>query len=221
MKIHKTYIAVGMIIAFALFFELTAHAGEADQATKITFSQPIQVPGQILPAGTYLFTLANPDDLNMVQIFSPDRTHLYATLQTIPTESRQVADDTTVALAEQGAGKPDVLLKWFYPGEEVLSRRGDGSRVRLLDPVREGNGSGDAANGCSQPTSNYWFRGWRIQLSTSSCIRLSGTRVRGTRAPLHMVEAAPSVITRPWKEKKWSTKQFSTYPTERTVAIRC
>lgn len=86
MKIHKSYIAVGMIIAFALFFELAAHADEADQATKITFSQPIQVPGQILPAGTYLFTLANTDDLNMVQIFSPDRTHLYATLQTIPTE---------------------------------------------------------------------------------------------------------------------------------------
>ena len=26
MKIHKTYIAVGMIIALALFFELAAHA---------------------------------------------------------------------------------------------------------------------------------------------------------------------------------------------------
>jgi hypothetical protein len=119
MKIHKTYIAVGMIIAFALFFELAAHADEADQATEITFSQPIQVPGQILPAGTYLFKLANSDDLNIVQIFSSDRTHLYATLQTIPTEGRRVADDTTVALAEQGAGKPDVLLKWFYPGDET------------------------------------------------------------------------------------------------------
>lgn len=120
MKIHKTYIAVGMIIAFTLFFELAAHADEADQATEITFSQPIQVPGQILPAGTYLFKLANTDeDLNMVQIFSPDRTHLYATLQTIPTESRQVTGDTTVALVEQGSGKPDVLLKWFYPGDKT------------------------------------------------------------------------------------------------------
>jgi len=119
MKIHKTYIAVGMIIAFALFFEIAAHAGETDQTTKITFSQPIQVPGKILPAGTYLFSLANPDDLNMVQIFSSDRTHLYATLQTIPTEDRQVRGDTTVTLVEQGAGKPDVLLKWFYPGEET------------------------------------------------------------------------------------------------------
>jgi len=119
MKIHKTYIAVGLIIAFALFVEIAAHADEADQATKISFSQPIQVPGQVLPAGTYLFTLANTDDLNMVQIFSLDRTHLYATLETIPTEDRQVPGDTTVTLVEQGAGKPDVLLKWFYPGEET------------------------------------------------------------------------------------------------------
>src|SRR5438105_1587886 len=119
MKIHKTYIAVGMIIAFALFFEIAAHASVADQATEITFNQSIQVPGQILPAGTYLFKLADPDNLNVVQIFSSDRAHLYATLETIPTEDRQVSGDTTVSLVEQGAGKPDVLLKWFYPGDET------------------------------------------------------------------------------------------------------
>ena len=119
MKIHKSYIAVGMIIAFTLMFELAAHADESDQATQITFSQPIQVPGQILPAGTYLFKLANTDDLNIVQIFSSDKTHLYATLETIPNESGRVPGDTTVALVEQGTGKPDVLRKWFYPGDET------------------------------------------------------------------------------------------------------
>jgi hypothetical protein len=118
MKIHKSYVVVGMIIAFALLFELAAHADQPDQATKITFSQPIQVPGQILPAGTYLFKLAG-DGLDIVQIFSWDRTHLYATLSTIPTENPQETGDTTVALAEQGAGKPDLLLKWFYPGNET------------------------------------------------------------------------------------------------------
>ena len=118
MKIHKSYIAVGMIIAFALFFEIAAHASEADQSTEITFNQPIQVPGQVLPAGTYLFKI-DTDDLNMVQIFNSDRTHLYATLETIPTENPQETGDTTVALAEQGAGQPDVLLKWFYPGEQT------------------------------------------------------------------------------------------------------
>ncbi len=119
MKMHKSYIVVGLIIAFSLFFELAANADESLQQTEITFSQPISIPGQTLPAGTYLFKQANVDDLNLIQIFSSDRIHLYATLQTIPTEANQIPDDTTVTLAEQGAGKPDLLLKWFYPGEQT------------------------------------------------------------------------------------------------------
>jgi hypothetical protein len=119
MKIHKIYIALGLIVAFTLFVELAAHASEADQSTEITFNQPFQVPGLVLPAGTYLFRLASADDLNTVQIFSSDRSHLYATLPTIPSESRQVPDDTTVTLAEQGSRKPDVLLKWFYSKEQT------------------------------------------------------------------------------------------------------
>jgi hypothetical protein len=118
MKINKGYIAVGLIIAFALFFELGAHADESDQATTISFSQPIQIPGQVLPAGTYVFKLAS-DDLNVVQIFNSDRTVLYATLETIATDRLEPADHTVVALAEQGTGQPDVLLKWFYPGRET------------------------------------------------------------------------------------------------------
>ena len=54
MKINKGYIVVGLIIAFFLFFELAAHADEFDQATTITFSEPIQIPGQVLPAGSLL-----------------------------------------------------------------------------------------------------------------------------------------------------------------------
>jgi hypothetical protein len=120
MKINKGYIALGLIIAFTLFFELAAHADEFDQATTINFSEPIQIPGQVLPAGTYLFKLANADsDLNTVQVFNANRTVLYATLQTIGTERQEPTGDIVVALAEQGAGQPDVLLKWFYPGRET------------------------------------------------------------------------------------------------------
>ena len=120
MKIHKLYIAIGMVIAFALFFEFAAHADETDQATIITFSQPVQIPGKVLPAGSYLFKLAESDaDLNVVQIFSADRTKLYATLQTVSTDRLEPTGNTMVALAEQGAGQPEVLLKWFYPGRDI------------------------------------------------------------------------------------------------------
>lgn len=120
MKIQKGYVIVGLIIAFALFFELAAHADESDLNTTITFSQPIQIPGQVLPAGTYVFRLADPrDSQNVVEIFNSDRTDLYATVQTITAERVHPTDDTAVTLAKQGPGKPDALLKWFYPGREV------------------------------------------------------------------------------------------------------
>jgi hypothetical protein len=116
MKTNKGYLIVGLIIAFTLFFELAAHADPRDQATTMTFSESVQIPGQVLPAGTYLFELVNPDhDQDVVRIFNSDRTVL-ATLQTIPTERREPTGDTTITLAEQGAGKPDALLTWFYPG---------------------------------------------------------------------------------------------------------
>ena len=120
MKINKGYIAVGLIIAFTLFFELAAHADESDQSTTITFSEPIQVPGQVLPAGTYLFKLVNADsDLNTVQIFNSDRTVLYATFETVPTDRREPTGDTMIDLAKQGGGQPDALLNWFYPGDDT------------------------------------------------------------------------------------------------------
>src|SRR5258708_29788519 len=107
MKINKGYIAVGLIIAFTLFFELAAHADESDQSTTITFSEPIQVPGQVLPAGTYLFKLVNADsDLNTVQIFNSDRTVLYATFETVPTDRREPTRGTMIYPAKHGGGQP-------------------------------------------------------------------------------------------------------------------
>ncbi|MGA2354000.1 MAG: hypothetical protein ABSG02_05860 [Terriglobales bacterium] len=120
MKISKIYIAVGLVIALSLFLELFAHADEFDQSTTITFSRAIQIPLQVLPAGTYLFKLAdNRSDENLVQIFNADKTLLYATVRIIPTMRQKLTGDTVVAVAEPGTGQPDALLKWFYPGREV------------------------------------------------------------------------------------------------------
>lgn len=117
MKINKFALILGVVLTAILFAEVAAHADELDQSTKITFSQPIQIPGEVLPAGTYLFKLGDPNaNYNLVQIFTSDGTRLYAALQTIPTERRQATDNTAVTLAEPGNGMPDVLLNWFYPG---------------------------------------------------------------------------------------------------------
>lgn len=115
MRINKLYIVIGLVIAFGLFFELAAHADAFDQLTQVTFSAPVQIPGQVLPAGTYTFQQADPEDLNLVRIFSANRRVLYATLLTMPTDRVQ-AGDTTIVLAKPQGGDTEMLVKWFYPG---------------------------------------------------------------------------------------------------------
>ena len=116
MKINKLALLIAFAIASVLFLEVAARADEADQSIKITFSQAIEIPGQVLPAGTYLFKLADPNDLDVVRIFNSEGTRLYATLQTITAERGKPTGDTVVVLAEQPEGRPETLVRWFYPG---------------------------------------------------------------------------------------------------------
>lgn len=117
MFINKFCIALGFVIAFVAFFELAAHADARNESTILTFSAPVQIPGKVLPAGTYVFQDADPEEnLNVVQVLSPDRKVVYATLETIPTDRLQPAGDTTVTLAKPEDGNPEMLVKWFYPG---------------------------------------------------------------------------------------------------------
>jgi hypothetical protein len=118
MKLHKLYIAFGLMIAFILFFEFAAYADEANEQTKITLTTPIQIPGQVLPAGTYLFQQADNNDLNVIQIFTADRGALLATVQTVSAERLVPAGDTVITLAEPETGDP-LLVKWFYPGRTI------------------------------------------------------------------------------------------------------
>lgn len=117
MGINKFALLAGLVLTAILFSEVVTHADEANQSTKITFSAPIEIPGQTLPAGTYRIKLMDPDEPDVVQIFNSDGTRLYATLPTIRTERREPTGDSVLVMAEQGAARPDAVLKWFYPGD--------------------------------------------------------------------------------------------------------
>jgi hypothetical protein len=58
-------------IVFAL--SSVARADEWNKRTVLTFSQPVEIPGRVLPAGTYTFMLADSmSDRHIVQIFNAD-----------------------------------------------------------------------------------------------------------------------------------------------------
>jgi hypothetical protein len=118
MKINKFAVLAGFAVASTLFFGSAALADEADQCTKLTFSQPVEIPGMALQAGTYLFKV-DPGNRNVVRVFNADGTHLYTTLQTSPVDRRESTEDTVITLAEQPNGNPEALLNWFYPRRTI------------------------------------------------------------------------------------------------------
>jgi hypothetical protein len=112
---RKAFVVFGLALASLVVFS-DAHASELDQATKLTFSQSVQIPGQVLPAGTYWFVVPTRDT---VRIFNSDRSTLVATLLTSSAELPTPGDETTVVLADRGSMQPEAIVTWFYPGRTV------------------------------------------------------------------------------------------------------
>jgi hypothetical protein len=93
-------------------------AGERDQATQMTFNESVEVPGQVLAAGTYWFALMDSQsDRNIVQIWNEDRSQLIATVFTIADYRVEPADETLVTFEERPGDQAEAIQSWFYPGE--------------------------------------------------------------------------------------------------------
>jgi hypothetical protein len=110
---------LGGVLALAFIaFVPNARADERDQASQLTFNQPVELPGNhVLPAGTYWFEA--PDAVNSgntVQIFNADHTQVLLTLQAIPAQRTNITDDTQLTFG-QVYDQPLMLTSWFYPGE--------------------------------------------------------------------------------------------------------
>jgi hypothetical protein len=96
---------------------------DARRTTYFTFSRSVQLPGVTLPAGTYIFEIANPDGgSNAVVVRSRDRSKVWALKLTqfvYRAESRDLKP--TIAFGEAPAGTPPPVKAW-YPINETLGR---------------------------------------------------------------------------------------------------
>jgi hypothetical protein len=67
----------------------SAKAGKWQEKTAFTFSTPVEIPGQVLEPGTYVFKLANSaSDCNIVEVFNKDESHLYGISLAVPDDRR-------------------------------------------------------------------------------------------------------------------------------------
>jgi hypothetical protein len=118
MKIVNTVLVVAALALLGAVSAPGARADEWNKKTIMTFSQPVEIPGQILPAGTYTFKLLeSPSDRHIVQVFNADGTQLIATILAINDYRLQPTGRTVVKFSEQPGDAPDALKAWFYPGD--------------------------------------------------------------------------------------------------------
>ncbi|HYM12792.1 MAG TPA: hypothetical protein VEU62_18785 [Bryobacterales bacterium] len=95
-----------------------ARADEWNKKTNVSFSQPVEIPGMVLPAGQYVFKLADSQsNRDIVQVFNKDENHIYKTILAIPDYRLQPADKTVITFEERAAGAPRAVKEWFYPGD--------------------------------------------------------------------------------------------------------
>jgi hypothetical protein len=97
----------------------TAQATDTNNTTIVTFSAPVSMPGVTLPAGSYMFKLADSQvNRNIVQVFDKDRSKILATILAIPAERDKPADETVITFGESPANTAPAIRFWYYPGDK-------------------------------------------------------------------------------------------------------
>lgn len=109
---------LAVILAGSALLSLPALGDDWNKKTTLTFSHPVEIPGVVLPAGTYVFKLADSlANRNIVQVFNSDENMVYATILAIPHYRMSPADKTVILFEERPADRPQAIHAWFYPGE--------------------------------------------------------------------------------------------------------
>ena len=114
----RLVIAMASVGLLGIALASSARADEWNKLTVLTVNEPIQVPNQVLPAGTYVIKLLDsPSDRHIVQIFDKDQKHLFTTILAIPNYRIQPTGKTVFTFWETPPGQPKALRAWFYPGD--------------------------------------------------------------------------------------------------------
>src|SRR5688572_9537340 len=114
------------LVAFLTLAVLTlsitgrAEAQPADYRTYFTFSAPVTLPGMTLPAGEYIFRLADPDSSRkVINVLSGDSKRSLAMLHTIPNQAMKAPKDAEIRFMETSAQVPPPVKTWWYAGKAI------------------------------------------------------------------------------------------------------
>jgi len=114
---------VALALCTLLLCATLAPGGRADDWNKktiVTFNDAVEIPGQVLPAGTYVFKLAdNLSNRHIVQIWNEDEDQILATIFAIPSTRFETQDQPIFEFEERAGDSPMALKYWYYPGDST------------------------------------------------------------------------------------------------------
>jgi hypothetical protein len=120
MRIVKVVLLAVCVAVFCAVFAIGVRADTWNKKTIVTFSDSVEIPGQVLPAGTYVFKLADSvSDRHIVQIWTEDESQILATILAVPNYRVGPPDRSIFEFDERPADSPMALRSWFYPGDNI------------------------------------------------------------------------------------------------------
>jgi hypothetical protein len=112
-------VAVALTAAWSVAGKAAGQFSDTNQLTYLTFSAPVELPGVTLPAGKYAFQLLDsPVNRHIVEVWDENRTRLITIALTVPSDRRQVSDETVVTFEERSEDAPPAVQYWYYPGTQ-------------------------------------------------------------------------------------------------------
>lgn len=115
----RTFLTATALTGLISSFGAIAHAQTDDYRTYFTFSAPVTLPGVTLPAGRYLFRLADPTTgRKVISVLTADGRPL-AMLHTIPNQLTRAPQNAEVRFMETPANVPPAIKTWWYPGKSI------------------------------------------------------------------------------------------------------
>jgi hypothetical protein len=118
MKPFKALLSLFAVVLLGPVVLPGAKADTWNKKTVVTFSQPVEIPGKILPAGTYTFQLLDSlSDRHIVQVFNADGSQIIATILAINNYRLTPTGDNVMKFSERPGDSPEALRAWFYPGD--------------------------------------------------------------------------------------------------------
>src|SRR5882724_138541 len=109
-------LCAGGLLALTSLITKPAMADEWNKKSEFTFNAPVEIPGDVLMPGKYMFELVDSDSNRyIVQIYAEDskgKQKLVATIQAIPDQASRIRSKPTIQFEERLSGSPEAIHSW-------------------------------------------------------------------------------------------------------------